>query len=65
MADVYAARPARVLYETWVNGHPDWLRIEVPVTECPRIKPSFLNRMNKGMSERKFRQDFLSDVYQR
>jgi len=48
-------------YETWVNGDPDWLRIEVPVTDCPRIKPSFLKRMKKGMSERKFRQDFLCE----
>lgn len=48
-------------YDTWVNGDPEWLRIEVPVTECPRIKPSYLKRVRRGMSERRFRQDFLCE----
>jgi hypothetical protein len=45
-------------YETWVNGDREWLRVEAPATECPRIKASFLEREKRTMGERKFRQEF-------
>ena len=48
-------------YDTWVNCDPDWLRIEAPASECPRIKPAFLKRMKASMSERKYRQEYCCE----
>ena len=48
-------------YDTWVNGDPEWLRIEAPASECPRIKPAFLKRMKASMSERKYRQEYCCE----
>jgi hypothetical protein len=48
-------------FETWSNRDPDWHRISVPATECPRITPEFLNRARKSMSDRSFRQEYLCE----
>ena len=48
-------------YDTWENCDPEWLRIEAPASECPRIKPAFLKRMKTSMSERKYRQEYCRE----
>jgi len=36
-------------YQDWVERGPDWRRIRVPATECPRILPlTARNRTAKG-----------------
>lgn len=48
-------------YESWISPDDDWLRISVPATECPRIKPAFLERMRKKLPPYKFRQEFFCE----
>jgi len=48
-------------YEAWHDLEADWTRIRVPATDCPRIKPSFLERMRRKMPEYKFRQEFFCE----
>jgi hypothetical protein len=45
-------------YEAWSSGDPDWLRIKVPASACPRIKPQFLARMRKKMLPHRYAQEF-------
>jgi hypothetical protein len=45
-------------YQGWVERGPDWRRIKVPATECPRILPlTARNRTTKG--DRWFRQEYM------
>jgi hypothetical protein len=45
-------------YETWANGGPQWERIQVPASECPRIAPSTLQEDRATMGDRWFRQEY-------
>lgn len=45
-------------YETWAHGGPEWERIQVPASECPRIAPEFLNEERAAMGDRWFRQEY-------
>ena len=45
-------------YEAWANGGPDWERIKVPASECPRISANFLRDERATMGERWFRQEY-------
>jgi hypothetical protein len=45
-------------YETWANGGPEWERIRVPASECPRIDPHFLTEERATMGERWFLQEY-------
>jgi hypothetical protein len=45
-------------YQAWVSPDDDWLRISVPASACPRIKPEYLARMRRKLPEFKFRQEF-------
>lgn len=48
-------------YEEWTNGGDDWIRVSAPATECPRIRPEFLEGERRTMGERWFRQEYLCD----
>lgn len=45
-------------YQAWISPDDDWLRIAVPASSCPRIKPEFLARMRRKLSPHKFAQEF-------
>lgn len=42
-------------YDTWAKGGAEWLRISVPVTECPRIPKSFVEEQRRVQGDRRFR----------
>ncbi|MFN7996936.1 MAG: terminase family protein [Bryobacteraceae bacterium] len=48
-------------HETWARGGPEWERIRVPGTECPRIDGRFLAEERRVMGERWFRQEYLCE----
>ncbi len=48
-------------WETWERGGPEWERIRVPATECPRISGAFLEEERAAMGERWFRQEYLCE----
>jgi hypothetical protein len=48
-------------YETWEHGGPEWERFQAPATECPRIRPEFLEEERAAMGERCFRQEYLCE----
>jgi hypothetical protein len=48
-------------YETWVSGGPEWRRISVPATECPRIGARFLEEERRALGDRWFRQEYLCE----
>lgn len=45
-------------YEAWAHGGPDWERIQVPASECPRISPAFLQEERAAMGDRWFLQEY-------
>ena len=45
----------------WEHGGPEWERICVPATACPRIEKSFLDGERAAMDENKFRQEYLCE----
>jgi hypothetical protein len=45
-------------YYEWEQGE-DWVRYEVPATECPRIQPEFLEQERRRRSERYFLQEYM------
>ena len=45
-------------YETWA-GNEDWFRMSVKATECPRIKPWFLEGERAGMVSSVFEQEYM------
>lgn len=48
-------------HEAWTSDDQDWLRIRVPASDCPRIKPAFLEKMRRKMPDYKFRQEFFCE----
>jgi hypothetical protein len=46
-------------YDCWEYGGPDWLRVSVPATECPRISPAFLEEERSAMGPAWFEQEYL------
>ena len=47
-------------YEEWEHGGPDWMRVRVPATECPRISKKFLEKQ-RGPLGVWFPQEFLCE----
>jgi hypothetical protein len=45
-------------YDEWANGGDDWKRIEVPVSQVPRISEQYLARVRRQMGETWYRQEF-------
>ena len=48
-------------WEAWEKGGPQWERVAVPATECPRIPASFLEEERAALGERWFRQEYLCE----
>jgi hypothetical protein len=46
-------------FEAWTQGGPNWERVEVPATQCPRISASFLAEEEASMPSRWFKQEYL------
>ncbi len=60
-----AGRLSVVFWRAWDTGDGEsWVRLKVPATECPRIRPSFLETERKVQGERKFRQEYLCEFVQ-
>jgi hypothetical protein len=45
-------------YEAWEHGGPDWQRVKVPATECPRIPAAFLEEERREMGDLWFRSEY-------
>jgi hypothetical protein len=52
-------------HEAWANGSADWMRVEVPAEQVPRIAPEFLAQMRRQMGESKYRQEFCCSFTER
>jgi len=48
-------------WEVWSKGGPEWTRISVPATQCPRISKDFLAEEQKANSDRFFRQEYMCE----
>jgi hypothetical protein len=48
-------------YETWEHAGPEWLRVSVPATECPRISKEFLEEQRSAMGLESFRQEHMCE----
>jgi hypothetical protein len=48
-------------YETWEHAGPEWLRVRVPATECPRISKAFLEEQRSAMGMESFRQEHMCE----
>jgi hypothetical protein len=48
-------------YEMWAHGGPGWERFSVAATECPRIKPAYLEEQRGVMGQAWFAQEFLCE----
>ena len=48
-------------YDEWSQGGPEWTRVETPATQCPRIRPEFLDEERRHLTDQKFRQEYLCE----
>ena len=48
-------------WEEWTKGGPEWFKISVKATACPRIKESFLEAQRARMPEAAFRREYLCE----
>jgi hypothetical protein len=48
-------------YECWERGGPEWLRVSVKATECPRIKAAFLEEERREMGAAWFQQEYMGE----
>jgi hypothetical protein len=48
-------------YEAWEHGGPQWMRMSVPATECPRIDSGFLEEERGEMGSIWFPQEYLCE----
>jgi hypothetical protein len=48
-------------YENWTAASPEWHRISIPATECPRISAAFLEEERAQMGHAAFRQEYLCE----
>jgi hypothetical protein len=48
-------------YENWTAASPEWRRISIPATECPRISAAFLEEERAQMGHAAFRQEYLCE----
>lgn len=45
-------------YDLWTGGGPDWLRLSVRASQCPRIAPAFLRSERKILGERWYAMEY-------
>ena len=48
-------------YETWATGGSNWMKVSVPVTECPRISKEYLEEERTELGAASFRQEFMCE----
>jgi len=48
-------------YECWEHGGPEWLRVSVKATECPRIGAAFLEEERREMGAAWFQQEYMAE----
>jgi hypothetical protein len=48
-------------YQIWEHGGAEWMRVQVPATECPRISRTFLKEERLAMGDVWFRQEYLCE----
>lgn len=48
-------------YEKWAYGADRWTRFAVPATECPRIRPEYLEEERSEQGIQWFRQEYLCE----
>jgi hypothetical protein len=48
-------------HEVWEHGGPEWTRVCVPATECPRIRKEFLEEERGALGPVWFRQEYLCE----
>ena len=46
---------------TWSDGDPDWTRVAVKATDCPRLPERFLEQQRKEKGDAVFRREFLCE----
>ena len=46
-------------YETWHYGEPEWARISVPVTDCPRISARFIEEERATLGPLVFEREYM------
>jgi len=46
-------------YDIWANGGSEWMRLSVPATDCPRIRPGFLDEERGAMGQDWFEQEYM------
>jgi hypothetical protein len=49
-------------HEAWTRG-PQWTRISVKATDCPRIGKAFLDEQRRSMGDRWFAQEYLCEFH--
>ncbi|MBS1876101.1 MAG: terminase family protein [Acidobacteria bacterium] len=54
---------AGFFWEAWSNEDPEWTRISVKATECPRLSAAFLAKERKRKGEAQFRREFLCEFF--
>ncbi len=48
-------------WEAWSQGGPEWERVRVPATECPRIPAAFLEEERRTQGKRWFQQEYMCE----
>jgi hypothetical protein len=46
-------------YETWNSSGPDWTKVAIPATECPRISPRYIAEERARMTAGDFAREYL------
>jgi hypothetical protein len=46
-------------FQEWSDGGPNWHRVEIPATACPRIPAAFLEEERRSMPDMVFRSEYL------
>ncbi len=47
-----------IFWETWRRDDPQWRKIQVTASECPRITQAFLDEERHTIGDRWFRQEY-------
>jgi hypothetical protein len=48
-------------YHTWANGGPQWTRLQVPASECPRIPAPYLEEERLTLGDTLFKQEYCCE----
>ncbi len=51
-------------HREWVHGGSSWMRVHVPVTGNPRVRPEWIEEERAALPDSSFRQDYLCEFLQ-